>query len=295
MSNELTFYRSKFKLLFNAIICLVGIGLFILIGIETYPEAGLFFLGLIIVLSLLLILLLIKSLVEVFIPKPYLILTDQELILNPSSRRPIPIKWEDIKEFELRQFNYRPLLEINLYNADSYRPFMTKGWNRLKRIDDFQIYRPFNIIYTHIRRDKRSKLLDELDKRTVSWANKISDQLKNNQKQKRLYRKIDHKYIKKSLIISLILTIISAFLIDLIDSRALIIVFFISFPFAKMVYDLLIGFHITFKIDNEIGITLYLRQVHYLAYFFVYMFGPALAPFGIIYLIIKYVVKLFRR
>ncbi len=67
---------------------------------------GLFLVGLFIFLLYRIIKILKES-------KPLLILSDEELILNSRSKKPIAVKWVDIKEYEIQEVNLYRYININ--------------------------------------------------------------------------------------------------------------------------------------------------------------------------------------
>ena len=173
-------------------------------------------------------------------------MTETELIISP-------IHWEDIREFKMREANFNKFGEVRLYNEEKYRALMSKGTRKHNTIKDIMKFSPFAIIWGNIKRKDREKLVHELDKRTVEWAYKLGDDLEDGRKEQKQFREINKKYMWKSYGISLTLTIVSAFIFNLIDDRdmSLLIVYFISFPFAKIVYDLLLGFKFSYKANKQ--------------------------------------------
>ena len=88
---------------------------------------------------------------------------------------------------------------------------------------------------------------------TTEWSYKLEDDMKEAREEEKRHSEIDSKYFWKSYGVSLILIVFAAFFSNLLDDMdtSLIIVYFILFPFAKFVYDLLFGFKFTYKINKQ--------------------------------------------
>jgi len=102
--------------------------------------------------------------------------------------------------------------------------------------------------------------------------------------------------MRKSFGISFIITVVALIFFSMTnDSTSALIVFFILYPFAKIVYDILLGFKLSFKIKKQDFSTIYLTQFHYLLNFLVYMFSLVIAPFGVLYLILRAIYRFIKK
>src|SRR5699024_6075674 len=101
-------------------------------------------------------------------PVHYLILTEQELIMNPGAKKPIRIKWEDVEGYRIRtvhiRFNTLTFIEIVLYDEEKYKKQMTKINRKFNAIGtmggNFSL---FSIHLEQIKVTERDLLLYALD------------------------------------------------------------------------------------------------------------------------------------
>jgi len=63
------------------------------------------------------------------------------------------------------------------------------------------------------------------------------------------------------------------------------IVSFILFPFAKLIFDVIIGFKLKEIIDKQTIGFYYAYQLMFIVHLLLFLFSPAIAPFGILFLI----------
>src|SRR5699024_8233286 len=71
------------------------------------------------------------------------------------------------------------------------------------------------------------------------------------------------------------------------SSLTYIIVSFILFPFAKLIFDVIIGFKLKEFIYHQTIVTYYTYKLIYIVYFILFLFCLSLAPFGILFIIIR--------
>ncbi|MCT1576493.1 hypothetical protein M3E13_09380 [Oceanobacillus kimchii] len=280
----LHFYPSKLKILFLIIFILPLLGgspIFVVAGIKEQSllvsGIGLFT----VVFSGILFYFGLRRLIS---RKSYITLTDEELILNVTTVT-IPIQWGDIRGFLLKESFSTKFIEVTLFNEEKYRELLSNKKGILTKMNKL----PITISLVHIKRKDRKIVFDEFDRRTPNLSYKIYDQLKDEQLEKREYRQINRKYMLKSYIIGVIISIGAYILFGLTDDSYHVFVFVgvILYPFAKVFYDILLGFKLRFKADKQKTGSLYLDQLDVLFNIFVYMFSIVIAPLGILYLIIK--------
>lgn len=145
-------------------------------------------------------------------PKPYITLTDEELILNVTTLT-IPIQWVDIRGFLLKESFSTKFIEVTLFNEEKYREFLSNKKGILTKMNKL----PITIGIGSIKRKDRKIVFDEIDSRTPNLSYKIYDQLKDEQLEKREYRQINRKYMLKSYLVSLIISIGAYILFSLTD------------------------------------------------------------------------------
>lgn len=115
-----------------------------------------------------------------------------------------------------------------------------------------------------------------MDNRTLAWTYKLKNYIEEAKREQEQRSDINKKYLWRSYGISLVLTIFANIIFALSDNMdvSLSIVYFVLFPYAKIVYDILIGFKFSYK-GNKQGIyPIYFMQLHYLLLFLVYIFCP---------------------
>jgi len=155
----------------------------------------------------------------------------------------------------------------------------------------------------HIKRKDRERLISELD-RLAGTSPHLTKQIyrpeKLHGKKQKLNDRVNKKYFLGSYGYSLIFAILALFLFFLTHGDVgyfiLIIIQFILFPFAKLVYDLLIGFRVSDYIDKqEHAITIYIERVLFIVHLIVYIFTLFIALFGILYLIIVSLIRFIKK
>ncbi|WP_208591442.1 hypothetical protein [Gracilibacillus suaedae] len=174
---------------------------------------------------------------------------------------------------------------------------------------------PFTIVWGQVKRKDRDILVDELDRRAFEEeeiavsgerlykyhdeSKKLSDQLAAYHEERKEYSQVNRKYFLKkygqSALWALGLTILFSFDKDGCSWMYLSIISFFIYPFAKVIYDVIFGFRYEFKIKKQSFATIYVYQSKYFIQFFVYIFSLLLAPFGILYLLIRAVYLWIKR
>lgn len=187
---ELHFYTSRVKSFFWLILGFVFIAFGALISVAAWIERDYLISVLGICLSVFFAFLCFAVLKRLRKPRPYLVLTDEELIINPS-KHTIPIKWEDIQSFRKREAHFNKFLEIVLYNEDEYRALMSNRTRRFNKPNDMLNLSPFALYLSNIKRKERDKVVRELDRRTVRWSYKIYDQMEDERIEESRHREID--------------------------------------------------------------------------------------------------------
>jgi Ca2+/Na+ antiporter len=252
--------------------------------------------------------------------EPLLILTEEELILNPSSKRKVAINWQDIEGYNIREANLNKYIEIVLNNDEKYLSQMYQNTKLLKKVNKAMKIRPFAIAWGYVKRKDRDKLVNELDQRFFEEkdiavagnlsnrrarlyehgeSKKLSEQLAAYDEERRAYSQINRKYFVKAYVQSLLwalgLTILFSFDKEESSWMYLSIVSFFIYPFAKVIYDVIFGFRYEFKIKKQSFATIYVYQSKYFIQFLVYIFSLLFAPFGILYLLIRAVYLWIKR
>ncbi|WP_163581062.1 STM3941 family protein [Gracilibacillus saliphilus] len=313
--NTLYFYNSLINSIFIMFISLtfVVFGSMICWAAFKYEDLFLGLIGLFLVgLFTFLLYRIIKILKE---SKPLLILSDEELILNSRSKKPIAVKWVDIKEYEIQEVNLYRYININLYDEEKYLACMYDNTKLLSKVKKSMKSHPFTIVWGQVKRKDRDILVDELDRRAFEEeeiavsgerlykyhdeSKKLSDQLAVYHEERKEYSQVNRKYFLKkygqSALWALGLTILFSFDKDGSSWMYLSIISFFIYPFAKVIYDVIFGFRYEFKMKKQTHLSLYIEQSNYLFQFLVYIFSLFLAPFGILYLLIRAVYRRIKK
>lgn len=235
-------------------------------------------------------------------PEPYLRLTEEGLIIHNSSEHAILILWEDISGYRIRHINFNQFVEV-IFDQDKYLPSMSRKSKKFYQVKEKQGSSLFAFGLGHIKRKDRDKLISELDRSAGTsplLTNQIYHPKKLHGEKQKLSDRVNKKYFFGAYGYSLIFAILALFFFFLtqgdIGYFILIIIQFILFPFAKLVYDLLIGFRVNDYIDKqEHAITVSIERLLFIVHLVVYIFTLFIAPFGILYLIILSLVRVINK
>ncbi|SNZ17578.1 hypothetical protein SAMN05421503_3297 [Terribacillus aidingensis] len=110
----------------------------------------------------------------------------------------------------------------------------------------------------------------------------------------------DRKYVRKAYLIGLmgcIATFLLFYFTDNLGMFPVIIISYVLFPFAKFFYDVLLGFRLARRIKKTKNWLLQreIEQFQYAMYgFFIFVLSMFLAPPGMLFLIMRYVVRLYQ-
>lgn len=249
--------------------------------------------GVIAIFSTISIPLFIKNIIK---PVPYLALTEKELIMNPGAKKPILIKWEDVEGYRIRtvhtRFNTLTFIEIVLYDEEKYKKQMTKINRKFNAIGTMGgNFNLFSIQLEQIKVTERDLLLYALDNITSpDFDIKDVPKSKITEKMESFTNQINHEYFKKSYLLGLILTIFSMVLFYWGDkemsSANYMIISFVFFPFAKLMFDAMIGFKLKSTIEIQSNTNKYVYQLIYIfSCFLLFLISPFVGPIGILFLI----------
>lgn len=114
--------------------------------------------------------------------------------------------------------------------------------------------------------------------------------------------KINFTYMLKSYFIGIVwgsVIFIPTLLANVDDSSSVVFATILSvilFPFAKLVYDVVIGFKLEDKVKNTfMSSNYFLDRLLFLSNLFILILSILLAPFGILYLIGKGILKVIKK
>src|SRR5699024_3654973 len=115
---------------------------------------------------------------------------------------------------------------------------------------------------------------------------------KITEKMESFTNQINQEYFKKNYLLSLIIAIFSMVLAYWdekdINSQNYIITSFVLFPFAKLIFDVMIGFKLKSIIKKQSKTNKYVYQIFYIVgYFLLFLISPFVGPVGILFLITR--------
>ena len=238
----------------------------------------------------------IKNIIK---PVPYLALTEKELIMNPSGKKPAHIKWVDIERYQIKsfriKFNTLTFIEIILYDEEKYKKQLSKINRKFNAIGTMGgTFSLFTIRLEQIKVTERDLFLYALDNITSPDFNvKDVPKSKITKKMESFTNQINLQYFWKNYLLSLIIAI--SFMVILyegeknINSLNYLITSFVLFPFAKLMIDVMIGFKLKSTIEKQSKKNKYVYQLFYtigtIGYFLLFSVGPLVGPIGILFLI----------
>ncbi|SHM54499.1 STM3941 family protein [Gracilibacillus kekensis] len=274
-SHEFCFYVSKFKLVFLIFIMSAMGVLDVFILEQAYNNgdtSAVFISAFIFLFTVFIIYLLIKKLLK---NAPYLIIKNEGLIINANSKRPHFVKWEDIEGYKIREMNFYKYIDIILKNEEVYREKLVKRGTKfdklfLKRKRDL-----FSIILSNVRRKDRKQLIRLLDER-ASITNSSSLAIALNEKHD---SQVNVKYFLKSYAIAFLLTVVIYFIFFHPSNKdTYFIVSFCFYPFARIVYDVPIGFQLSFRMKRQSFVSHYFLQLQFFITVLILFLSVFLAP-----------------
>jgi hypothetical protein len=110
----------------------------------------------------------------------------------------------------------------------------------------------------------------------------------------------DRKYVRKAYLIGLLGCVATSLIFYFTDNFELfpvIIISYVLFPFAKFFYDVLLGFRLARRIKKTQNWVLQreIEQFQFAMYgFFIFALSMFLSPPGMLFLLIRYVVRLYQ-
>ena len=300
--NTLYFYSSKIKTALLTIMCVLFVITGLILCIFGYQDeiyelipVGAFFVLLFGLLSVYLI-------KRTFTAEPYLIFTDKELIIDSPLINEVPIKREDVGSYEVKHQNFNTTVELILRDEEKYKAQLSGLKQKLNAITTMGgVYNTFTIGINQVKKKDRSVLYYVLDNIHKPGFNlKEHDRMEQSSKASRLKDsfkledKITQKYFLEAYGISLLIAGFSWIILSIQD-MTMIIGSFLLFPFAKVLYDAVIGFKLDGKLKKQDSIVIAFYGLIYTVYLLLFLFSVAIAPFGILFMIFRAVYRLFKK
>lgn len=254
--------------------------------------------------------------------QPYIVLTEESFMINQPYRGSVFIDWADVSKFELVVMQMRQLVFVQLHNEEEYRKQVAKKSLFKKKPSTVMRISPFWIVWAQVKKKDQELLAHELNRLSdnqlsfnegtrkmldeeglLEFVNtdNLPEQLEKEKNERKKYRQKDGKYFLKAYGYSLLLSIGAIFINnlesggsgDLARSVPFLIVSFLLFPFAKFIFDEIIGSKINYHLKKDsIGpASYYLFPLMLIIYGLIYMFSVFIAPVGILYFLLKVLYK----
>ncbi|TFJ92767.1 STM3941 family protein [Lentibacillus salicampi] len=311
-AQTLYFYPPRIKNIFLSLMCSVFMAMGAVVGVFAFKEGDFLMSGLGAALAVFFGFLIFMALKTIFGSKPYLILTEEVLIIGASSNNAVPLRWEDIEGYDIRSVGFNKIIEIMLHDEEKYRDRMSKAALWFNKMNDVMNYRPFNIGWGQVKRKDRNRLVRELDRRTfearesfhelydavneaataesiLNRQHGIRRQMKADKKRQKARSQVNGKYLLQSYGISLLLTVAAFLMFHWSDDEGntpLLVASFILYPFAKVIWDVLLGFRLRYKMDkDESSVSMFFYRFIFFVHLLLYLFSLVIAPLGILYYI----------
>lgn len=297
----LYFYSSKIKnILFTVIgMLLVILGITVCIVGYLYNDYTVIIIGA--VLTIFCSWITVYLIKRLFITEPYLTLTDQQLIINSPLIYEIPIKRGDIGSYETKYQNFNTTIELILPDEKKYKAQLSGIKRKLNSIATMGgVYNTFIIGLNQVKKKDRGLLyyvLDNMNKPGFDFKEyDRKEQLRETNRTKdslKLEDKITKDYFLSTYSISLLIAGFSWYILAMKDIT-LIIVSFLLFPFAKVLYDAIIGFKIDEKMKKQDSVFIYFYRLIYTIYLLLFIFSFVIAPFGVLFLLVRAVYRFLK-
>lgn len=309
VENKMTFYHSKGKLFLGVIVSLLFVALGVLIVNLAYIEESILFFALSLFIIVLFSFFAVANLLKLIRGYPYIMIMDEYIQLDSFTKSEVNIYFTDIESLKVSETSFQPIVEIVLYDADDYfaqLSFHNKVRLCMNRVTGFSL---FTISAKAVPKQERPALLETLDYVMQQKLNNESVSIEAAQKQNvetdfmekydptpPINRSIDRSYFLKSYGYGFFIFAISFVLFYLLISRNngylfYIIVSFILYPFARVLIDWMFGFKLRHALDKQKGFTYYFEQLKYMLDFALFHVSLFVAPIGILFLLIRFIVN----
>src|SRR5699024_1909067 len=163
------------------------------------------------------------------------------------------------------------------------------------------VYNTFTIGITQVKKKDRNVLyyvLDNIHKPgfNLKERNRMEQSVKKNRTKDsfKLEDKNTKEYFLNKYGISLCIAGLSCIILS-IKNITLIIGYFLLFTIAKILYDAIIGFKIDEKFKKQESLIIYFYGLIYTVYLLLFLFSVAIAPFGILFMIVRAVYRFFKK
>lgn len=225
----------------------------------------------------------IKSFLSIILAKPYIVLSDQAILIYPNTYKEREILWEDISGFRFEYLYFRRNLHIGLYDNAKY------GFTKNSFMPGF------TFIWARIKQKDRKKFMAEVNRRTKENVNTLQSLFEHEKERKREKQEFKLFYFLRAYLMSLLITL-TLYMGDYFDHLSNALIYLLIFPFAKILYDRLGGFELFYRMDEERMPGRHdslLFVLILIFYFLIYLLAPYLAGPGFLIFIYSQVRKKF--
>lgn len=314
MENQMNFYYVKWRLFLGVIFSLLFVALGVFLLLLTPYSLVIIILALFI--TVLFSFFFAGNLLKLLRGHPYIIITDEYMLLDPYTKSEVTIYFTDISRIEVSQASFQNIIEIVLRDEDDYfagLSFHNKVRLFMNRKFQFSL---FTIRSSFVRKKERSTLLKALDiiirkKFNPEEVDSVTETVKKEDKEipvkkekdfmtkydpaPPVDRTFDRSYFLRAYGYSLYLFILFFVLVYLLITRDnfylfYIFISFIFYPFANVLMDWLFRFKLRHALDKQKGIPIYFEQLLYFFDFIVFHVSLFVAPIGILFLLIRFIV-----
>ncbi|MEI3613738.1 STM3941 family protein [Pseudogracilibacillus sp. SO30301A] len=313
IENKIEFYHSKGRLFLASIFSLLLVALGTLLVYIAYMEKSILIMALALFIIILFCFLGVANILKMIRIYPYITITNEYLQLDPFTKSEVTIYFTDIDYIKVSEVSFQKIFEIVLYDEDEYfaqLSFHNKMRLFMNRVTGFSL---FTMSAKAIRKQERSAFLKTLDFIIQQKLNNEAPIIEIAQKQSKetdfmekydpppqINRSINRSYFLKSYRYSFIIFALSFIFFYLLISKndnylSYIIVSFILYPFAKVLIDWLFGFKLRHRLDKQKGFTYYFEQLAFMFDLFLFHVSLFIAPIGILFLLIRFIVIRIKR
>lgn len=325
MEATLYFHHSKLKLNLQILICFPIAIFFIYLTYIEFTNRSLLGIVIFLFFAILFSSFLVAAILKMFRNYPYIIVTNDYLQLHPGTKSETTIDYEQIKAIEISETAFQKNIEIVLHHeGEFYKKLSTHNKTRLGPNSWFG-HNTIIIGYKVIPRQERPALFAVLDrlmtskeaqlpKEVTKVGERSEEQIEESGSQSDLneditYTKkefikkydteaklelvIDRTYFKKQygygLFIFVLMAIFPFFLMESGNGYLLyIIVSFFTYPFAKLVMDIMGYYKLRKRLKRQKGLTVYFERIRFIFEALLFHLSIFFAPLGLIYVGVRY-------
>lgn len=309
------FYRSRVRMFLKIILYVVitAILMFPVFYVDSAVAFMVFSL-----LALTFFILIILSIIDFMRDKPYLRFMETYMVLFPESFLELKVYYDDIDFISITETNLQKYIKVQLKNEETYYEQLSSlqilyfGQNKLlafpmvlihyKSIDKNVRHLFFSVMEDVIALTEgkidslQFNYLEEKDEREeISSGENMIDRL---DPYVLTHLRFDVAYFKSAYLISLlyfaIFGILSYFLMESVEYLFLSIMNFFTYPFARVIADLMGLQKLKKKLNRQRGLTLHLYRMLYSIEIILFHISFLLSPLGILYLLVLFFVLKFK-